>query len=347
MRMRVETALLLWTVTSTARGGSPVVSNHCDSLPAHSCIALWPGSAPNETDIPPIANETRTADDGEGCGPARNSPCDHIRSVSRPTLTPFLVTNGTGAAIIIAPGGGYQDLAFTKEGLDVAEMYNRMGISAFVLKYRVPARPQLEGLSKWWAPLQDAQRAVSLVRSRAKEFGINSSRIGFTGGSAGGHLTGHVSTTFEQRSYTPVDASDSESARPDFSIFQYPWMLFKDNKVPKWGEAYSLAEEFSGISKDHPPSAFIQNIDDTTAPPQGTLAYAQKLLSVLAPKPVVHMYNKGGHGYGLCQGMKEWLEVCDWPKAAQRFLQDIGMAPGWPSTSADADQALQLKQGCH
>jgi hypothetical protein len=137
-------------------------------------------------------------------------------------------------------------------------------------------------------------------------------------------------------------------------------MLLPNNKVPAWGSAYSLADEFSGISKDHPPSAFIQNIDDTTAPPQGTLAYAQKLLS-LGLKPVVHMYllrsrlihalvafscnchlfvglfsndlavkrkryNKGGHGFGLCQGEKTWLEVCDWPKAAQRFLQDIGMA---------------------
>jgi hypothetical protein len=154
-------------------------------------------------------------------------------------------------------------------------------------------------------------------------------------------------------------------------------MLLPNNKVPQWGAAYSLAEELSGISQDHPPSVFIQNSDDTTAPPQGTLAYAQKLLAIKAPKPVIHMcahrslclpptdqsstrsgsrgrplhpfllsfflsvicrrYPKGGHGFGLCQGESEWLEVCDWPKAAQRFLQDLGMAKGWPATPADAE----------
>jgi acetyl esterase/lipase len=202
---------------------------------------------------------------------------------------------------------------------------NSIGVSAFVLKYRVPARPPLPGLPKWWAPLQDAQRAIGLVRAHATEYGINASKIGFTGGSAGGHLTAHISTTYTTRAYAHVDEADQVSCRPDFSIFQYPWMLLPDNKVPTWGAAYSLATELDGMSKDHPPSAFIQNIDDTTAPPQGTLAYAQKLLS-LGLHPVIHMYNKGGHGFGLCQGTKDWLEVCDWPKAAQRFLQDLGMA---------------------
>ena len=112
-----------------------------------------------------------------------------------PSLTPFLVSNGTGAAVIIAPGGGYRDLAWGKEGLDVAGMsaaspipfvcatalrtlarsvlrYNSIGVSAFVLKYRVPARPALPGLPKWWAPLQDAQRAIGLVRASAKQYGL-------------------------------------------------------------------------------------------------------------------------------------------------------------------------------
>ena len=86
------------------------------------CIPLWPGLAPNETDVPKTPPETRTPDDGNGCGPGRDAPCDHVRDVSVPTLTPFLVSNGTGAAIIIAPGGGYHDLAFGKEGIDVAHM---------------------------------------------------------------------------------------------------------------------------------------------------------------------------------------------------------------------------------
>ena len=140
----------------TVRMGN--TSIQCDSLPAQPCLALWPGKAPNETNI---LNETRSGDDGNGCGVGRNEPCDGVKDVSFPTLTPFLVSNGTGAAIIIAPGGGYQHLAFSKEGLDIARMYNALGVSgkaaawyertdrcplaAFVLKYRVPARPQLPG----------------------------------------------------------------------------------------------------------------------------------------------------------------------------------------------------------
>ena len=337
---------LIIVAALTTAVASTQVANHCDSLPAMQCIPLWPGIAPNETDVPPTPNETRTADDGKGCGVERNEICDHIRDVSAPSLTPFLVTNGTGAAIIIAPGGGYHDLAWSKEGIDVARMYNALGVSAFVLKYRVPARPALAGLPKWWAPLQDAQRAVGLVRANAKKWGLNASRIGFTGGSAGGHLTAHISTTFATRAYVKVDAVDEVSCRPDFSIFQYPWMLLPDNKVPAWGANYSLAAELGGMSKDHPPSAFIQNLDDHTAPPQGTLAYAQKLLAIGAAIPVVHMYNKGGHGFGLCQGMPEWLEVCDWPKVAQRFLQDLGATVGWPAVTADVDPEQQLTQGC-
>ena len=360
----VHVTVFVWVsqalATSEHQSSQPV-PNHCDSLPAHPCLTLWPGIAPNETVL--TANETRTPDDGNGCGPARNAPCDHIHDVSHPTLTPFLVSNGTGAAIIVAPGdgmyrtrcadldantgGGYHNLAFSKEGLDVARMYNAIGVSAFVLKYRVPARPALQGLPKWWAPLQDAQRAVGLVRFNAAKYGINASRIGFTGSSAGGHLTAHLSTAYNTRIYPRMDAADDVSCRPDFSILQYPWMLLPNNKIPEWGAPYSLADELSGMTKDHPPSAFIQNMDDTTAPPQGTLAYAQKLVAVgSSSKPVIHIYNKGGHGYGICQGLSVWLEVCDWPKVAQRFLQDLGMALGWPPSSADSHPNQQLEQGC-
>ena len=94
------------------------------------CVNLWPGLAPNETDVPKTPPENRTPNDGEGCGQGRDEPCDHINDVSQPSLTPFLVTNGTGAAIIIAPGGGYHDLAWSKEGVDVAHMYNSIGVSA-------------------------------------------------------------------------------------------------------------------------------------------------------------------------------------------------------------------------
>ena len=151
-------------------------------------LLLFPGGAPNETDGFP-GPEARAPNDGGGCGALHSSACDHIYNVSAPSLTPFVVTNGTGASVVIAPGGGYVDLSWTKEGLDMARMFNRNGVSAFVLKYRVPARPALEGLPKWWAPLQDAQRAIGVVRAGAKRWGLDPGKVGFIGFSAGGHLS--------------------------------------------------------------------------------------------------------------------------------------------------------------
>lgn len=283
-------------------------------------IVLFPNGAPNEKPGWP-GPETRRGNDGSGCGANHSTMCDHIYNVSAPTLTQFLVANGTGAAIIIAPGGGYKDLAWTKEGLDIARLYNSMGVSAFVLKYRVPARPAVEGLPKWWAPLQDAQRAMSVVRARAKEWGVDTSRIGFTGFSAGGHLTAHISTTWDNRAYANIDSSDDVSSRPDFSLFMYPWMLLEGNRKQ---QPWVIAKELD-IKSTHPVSFFCQNEDDNAALVEGTLAYYLKLKDSKAPMSDLKLFPKGGHGFGLCQGMKQVEEVCSWPEAASRFLQNRGI----------------------
>jgi len=295
--------------------------------PADDQIVLFPGGAPNETAgaYPP---ETRTHNDGTGCGANRSTVCDHINDVTTPTLTPFLVSNGTGAAVVIAPGGGYHDLAWTKEGLDTARMFNLMGVSAFVLKYRVPARPDIDGLPKWWAPLQDAQRAIGLLRANAAHYGIDAKRIGFIGFSAGGHLTAHISTRWRERIYPRIDAADDASCRPDFSLFMYAWQLLLNNNA----SSTSLSPELDDIEKDHPPSFFCQCTDDTTAKPQGSLLWNAKLLAAGAPPPTTHLYPKGGHGFGLCQTMKTFEEVCDWDQAAKRFMQGLGHAPGFPTS---------------
>ena len=131
--------------------------------------------------------------------------------------------------MIVAPGGGYTLLSIDKEGSDVAKRFNEDGIDAFVLKYRVPARPENASLPKWFAPLQDAQRAVGIVRSNANAMGINASRIGFNGFSAGGHLTAHISTAWRERIYERIDEHDDASCRPDFSVLVYPWYIIDGN----------------------------------------------------------------------------------------------------------------------
>ena len=120
---------------------------------------------------------------------------------------------------------GYNILAINLEGEDICLMYNHLGVSAFLLKYRVPSRPAVQGLPYAFAPLQDAQRAVGVVREGATQgkwgSSVNASKIGFTGFSAGGHLTGHISTAWRKRIYPRVDSADDVSCRPDFSVFMY------------------------------------------------------------------------------------------------------------------------------
>lgn len=154
------------------------------------------------------------------------------KNVTAPTLTPFLVTNcpASGcAAVVVAPGGAYMQLAFNMEGTDVAERFNAMGISAFVLKYRVPQRPAQPGVAGretfGWAPLQDAQRALGVVRGRAAEWNIDPTKVGFNGFSAGGHLTVHIATAWGTRTYPRVDAADDLPCRPDFALPICTWLL--------------------------------------------------------------------------------------------------------------------------
>jgi acetyl esterase/lipase len=316
-----------------------------------TAIRLWSGKAPNETKS--IGIEVEYQDGTQmGCGPGRSAECNLITNVSVPTITPYLVTNGTGAAVVVAPGGGYSVLAITKEGEDIARMYNSIGVSAFLLKYRVPARKDRVGLPKWWAALQDAQRAVSIVRSGARNGrwgkAVDVGKIGFTGFSAGGHLCGHISVS-QKRAYIQVDNMDNEKSIPDFSIFGYPWMLLPNNTAPNWGEPYSLAPEFSTIRNSHPRSFFFHNEDDPIAPVQGSLTYYSKLLSVGAKLSSLHISPKGGHGFGLCQnGFDEYEEICDWPKSVQRFIQVNFWAKGVPEVKKGRPPLLKdmMTQNC-
>ena len=241
--------------------GWPEASSATGSFP------IWPGPrAPNET--AKIGPEVRVQDGTQaGCGVHRNRPCDKITNVSVPTLTPYLVRNGTGAAVVIAPGGGYAILAISKEGEDVARMYNSIGVSAFLLKYRVPARLDRKGLPHWWAPLQDAQRAVSLVKRGAiiGKWGgaVNASQVGFTGFSAGGHLTAHVSTYWRRGRACAVDSVDLESCHPEFAIFGYPWILLPQNKEPEY-EGLTASRTNSAIAKAVPSSSTLSACSCTT-----------------------------------------------------------------------------------
>lgn len=279
-------------------------------------IDLWlAGEVPGERQGQ-VGNETHST--GEG------GEADRIyHNVSVPTLTPFLVEKGR-AAVVIAPGGGYSILAFDREGTDIARWANSVGISAFVLKYRVPGRPWL---AFGEAPLMDAQRALSIVRARAHEFGVDPARIGFMGFSAGGHLTAHVSTSYQRRAYARVDDADDASCRPDFSLLIYPWKLVDE------ADLQTLLVNITGET----PPAFLSQAADDFAHVECSIRYYLGLKRAKASPSELHVWPVGGHGYGRCTvNPVPYTEACSWPERAAAFLRHLGVASSAPPPARGA-----------
>ncbi|HYV35622.1 MAG TPA: alpha/beta hydrolase [Gemmataceae bacterium] len=241
-----------------------------------------------------------------------NKPSRSVQEVTKPSLTVFRPAKDkdTGVAIIIAPGGGYSNLAWDHEGEDVATWLNSLGVSGFVLRYRVPMVKNVQRDSVSFPPHQDAQRAISLVRSKAKELGINPKKIGMLGFSAGGHLTALTSTNFDKRGYDAIDDVDKVSCRPDFSVLVYPAYLTQGEKL---GAIFTL-------NKQSPPMCFIHASDDMYTAEGSALMYlGLKRAGVPAE---MHIYAKGGHGFGMRTGKQP---VNQWPKRCEEWMRSQGI----------------------
>ena len=239
----------------------------------------------------------------------RNDGFHRITNVSRPTLAFFPAPRKPDAttaspAVIVCPGGGYGYTVIDKEGTEIAAWLNSAGISAFVLKYRTPNNRA--------GALQDAQRALSLVREKAAEWNIDPHRAGIIGFSAGGNLAAKTSAPLEERSYPAIDATDKQSCRPDFAILVYPAYL--DDK------AGNVAPDLN-LKANIPPTLIIHNEDDKTHV-VGSKVYAAALTAA-GLKHEFQLYPTGGHGYGLhCTG-----DARVWPNDAVAWLKR--MAPGF------------------
>jgi len=246
-------------------------------------------------------------------------------ALDQPKLTPYLAAKerANGAAAIVCPGGGYRNLASDHEGKQVAEWLNSLGVSAFVLQYRVGPRYHHP------APMQDAQRAIRTVRSRAASYGIDPQRLGIVGFSAGGHLASTAGTHFDSGRPDATDPIERASSRPDFMILGYPvitmtaaWvhkgsqtMLLGETPDPALAKAFSNELAVDGAT---PPAFLFHTTEDATVPVQNAIAFYEALTAAKVPAEI-HVFLKGAHGVGLAPSdpvLSQWPKLCaDWMRS--------------------------------
>ncbi len=287
---------------------------------AQTVIPLYEGKIPNSID----------ADNIEKSDTSKINGRIGIREVSNPTLRVYLPAKekASGAAVVICPGGGYAGLAITHEGYDVAAEFNKMGVAAFVLKYRLPKDRIMT--SKETGPLQDAQEAIKMVRKHAKEWNIDVNKVGIMGFSAGGHLASTMGTHFAT---TVAENKDNINLRPDFMMLIYPVISFTDSLTHKGSRNNLLGPTPSAEKKmqysaeiqvngQTPPTFLVHAQDDKTVKVGNSIKLYESLTTNGIPAEM-HLYPKGGHGFGLInptskdlwiEHLKNWMIAGNWIK---------------------------------
>lgn len=283
------------------------------SVNAQEVVPVWPAAVPNSIEDKDY-KELLTFDDAQ-----------EIRGVSKvtnPSLTAYLADENisSGTAVVICPGGGYSHLAINKEGYKVAKWFNSIGVSAFVLKYRLPS--DLIMIDKTIGPLQDAQEALRMLRRNADKWKLNPNKIGIMGFSAGGHLASTLATHYGEEVY----ASDTISARPDFAILIYPVISMEDGITHNGSRKNLLGDNVSAdlidkysnerqIDSKTPPTFLIHAVDDKAVPVENSINYLLGLKENTVPTEM-HIYENGGHGFGLGrEGTNTY-----WPESLKRWL---------------------------
>ena len=279
-------------------------------------MPLWPGGAPDMAgfDLPPEYSRTATNPDRFG-----GLPVTGVYNVSTPTITVFPPRRpGSGTAMLVFPGGGFQQLAIDLEGTEACDWMTGEGITCILVKYRVPRTDtygdgtcRCQVTPKVLRALQDAQRAIRTVRARASELHVRPDRIGVIGFSAGGYLVAQTSNILAP-AYKPVDAVDRISSRPDFAVAAYPGHLCRE------GTTFDATIH---VTKRTPPTFIVQDWDDATDAICNSTMYARALDAAGVPAEV-HLFAKGDHAFGF---RRIDHPVVMWPKLAERWLREIGM----------------------
>jgi acetyl esterase/lipase len=290
-------------------------------FPPRERFPLWPGKPPGAPAKPIVPNWTMN-----------NPPPNRelwIRGVAVPEVHVYRAAHADGSALLALPGGGYEFLSVQNEGIDAAERFNAERTSVFVLTYRLPA----EGwLNRSVAPLQDAQRAMRLIRSRAGDLRIDPARLGVIGFSAGGHLAADLTVSYDEPTYTPVDAADRQSARPAFAALIYPVVTLepgithggsRDNLLGPNPSAGLIAARspVQHVTPATPPSFLVHAFDDGTVPVDNSLAWIAASRAAKVPVEA-HLFDKAGHGFGF--HLPKDLPASRWPDLFALWMRTLG-----------------------
>lgn len=265
-------------------------------------VKLWPEGTPSKM-VPKSEATAKLIQSYGGVNPNR------LSDITDPTMTIYRPAKPNGTAVIVAPGGGFMFLSYAHEGTQVCEWLNSLGVTAVLLKYRTPTRDEKE---MYTLPVQDAQRAMGMIRHRARELGVDASKVGLLGFSAGGNLAGHAAWDRGARTY-PQDKNLDDPRGPDFLIFIYGGGFLDAKDKSKFREGFS-------VPKDAPPAFFLVAHDDKSNPLEATMLYQEYQKQKLSAE--VHIYSKGGHGFGMRKGKDPILE---WPERCAEWLKSQGL----------------------
>jgi acetyl esterase/lipase len=308
---------LLASILATATRAKDTPMDPTEVLP------LWPGDPPGAVGVTAVETVTERGD-AKGL---RDRAVEHTR---KPTLTVFRPAKPNGAAVILMPGGGYQRVVIDKEGFETARWLADRGYTCFVLRYRLPGDGWGAGPD---APLQDAQRALRLARSKAAAMKFDPARVAIMGFSAGGHLAASLTTRFDAKVYEGLDAADALSARPDLSALIYPVVSMADGPAHAGSRAQLLGAAPSpeqvalyspdqGVTDRVPPVFLLHAADDKTVPVANSLMMFTALKAKAIPTEM-HVFEEGGHGFGL-RGIAG-KPVAAWPGLFETFAKRHGV----------------------
>ena len=288
-------------------------------------IQLWPGKAPGAPARLPVGKVEQRSKD-----PGFNDRW--LTGIDRATLMVRRAAQPNAAAVLLVPGGGYGFLAIDNEGEEQARWLNARGVTCFILSYRLPG----EGwANRATVPLQDAQRAMRVIRGRAASYGVDPKRVAALGFSAGGHLAGSLATRFDERVYAPVDAADQQSARPDLAGLIYPVVSLsapfthggsRDALFGPGADAALLraASVETRVTEATPPIFLAHASDDGLVPIGNSIALYQAMLEK-GRETEFHGFDKGGHGFGA--RLPKTVPASAWPDLFAAYAQRIGVLP--------------------